>query len=313
MTYPNLRLVVDHTSNNPTPLARLVGYFMASRSRRAKRTIQTYHEVLSEFTRWAGGAWPLTQELVLDYLADVEARTSEVTANKHWRHLRTFLNWLYREKEVDTDIAGRIKRDRSAPSYPTRTTPVSFRQVEMDQLLGHLVTLARGGELLDLRDHAFIRFMYVTGCRPGEAVGAAWGDLNLEARSVLIRAETSKGPNPRTSFFNLATVRALSAWREALDKAGYDGPWLFPSLEHGRPGGQITESGLYQAFKRRLKQAGVKHRRLHGLRHSHVQHALAKGIPPDQVMLQVGHSSLAVTTLYSIGHDVDRAESYAEF
>lgn len=308
-----LRLVVDNQASGPTPLARLVGYFMATKHRRAERTKQTYREVLRDFLQFAGHTWPISYDLVLAYLEAVELRTSQVNANKHWRHLRTFLNWAYREKEIETDIAGRIKRDRVAPDYPTRTTPVSFRLVEVEQLLGYLITRTRSGELIDLRDHAFIRFMYVTGCRPGEASAAEWQDLNLGERSALIRAETSKGPNTRTSYYNLATVKALSAWRAALDRSGYDEPYLFTGLKYRRPSGRISPTGLYQAFQRRLAQAGIKPRRLHGLRHSHVQHALARGISPDQVMLQVGHSSLAVTTLYSRSHDVDRQASYADF
>jgi integrase len=48
-------------------------------------------------------------------------------------------------------------------------------------------------------------------------------------------------------------------------------------------------------FEKLVKRAGVRHIRLHDLRHSHASIMLEKGIHPKVVQERLGHSSIQVT------------------
>lgn len=73
-----------------------------------------------------------------------------------------------------------------------------------------------------------------------------------------------------------------------------------PSPERIHPD---TLSNRFRALERR---AGIPHRGLHALRHTHATLALAAGARLDVVSRQLGHSSIAITA-DTYGHPDDAA------
>lgn len=295
-----------------------VRFMAAKRLHWRAKTLENYRVALDSYVAHAGADhWPPTVGGILDWLEAVRDRASETTAASYWGHARAFLNYLEETGAIDDNPARTIKRLRLAPRAP-RKGPVAFSHKEVNTLFAYLA--GRLPALDARRDLALLHLLYVTGMRSGEVCTLRWTELDLDEYTVTIQALVAKSGNGRLVYF-CQTVRAeLADWRRWLRGEGYNAPWVFPALHFdnhrkvcrltGRP---LTIYGLNQMFHRRLEEAGIPHRKVHALRHSHILHALQFGIPIDQVRDQVGHRNIQSTEAYLSGWDEDRKRSYRNF
>lgn len=295
----------------------LARFMAAKRLRWRPKTFENYRAALNDYADHAGDHWPPTVASILDWLEAVRARASETTAASYWGHVRAFLNYLEETGAIADNPARTIKRLKLAPR-PPRKGPVSFTRKELDRLFGHLTGLLPAFDVR--RDLAILRLLYATGMRSGECCTLCWSQVDLADRAVIVKAVVAKNGLDRTIYLNRAAWADLDAWGDELFVTGYRAPWVFPALRYdnrrkvhlpaGRP---LTIYGINQMFHRRLDGAGIGHRKVHALRHSHILHALQAGIPIHQVRDQVGHRSTQSTEAYLAGWDDDRRRSYRNF
>jgi integrase len=157
------------------------------------------------------------------------------------------------------------------------------------------------------------------GLRQGEALGLRWEDVDLEAgelsvRQTLMRLKgkgivfgTPKSKmSRRTVSIPPSLLRALKAHRKAqrakrleLGSHWTDSGLVF-TLEDGRPLDPSVDAGRWRQL---LKDAGVRHYRLHDARHSAATIMVANGVDIRVAMKILGHSQLSVTMKYQ--HVVD--------
>ena len=159
----------------------------------------------------------------------------------------------------------------------------------------------------DDRLFACWRFLAMTGCRRGEALGLRWRDLDLEnGRATIVQtivgnravseAKTDRGR--RTIALDGATVAALRQYREAQNEerlilgASYEDNDLVFSREDGSP---IWPRSLTRFFTRLGEAARVPKIRLHDLRHTHATLALQAGVHPKVVQERLGHATISIT------------------
>lgn len=158
-------------------------------------------------------------------------------------------------------------------------------------------------------------FMLDSGCRPGEALGLRWTDLDLDAETVTIRgaaaqdehgcfhlsAHAKTAGSRRTLTLDPNTIEALRRHRLAQSqhalKAGarFDRSLglVFPNVG----GGLLHESNLSRRHWHPLvKAAGLTGPGLtpYALRHSCATLSLKAGVPVHVVTERLGHSSPAV-------------------
>lgn len=157
-------------------------------------------------------------------------------------------------------------------------------------------------------------FMYLTGCRIGEAVILNPQDFNADFSSVAITGTidygdgfraAKKGP-PKTPTSNRdigLTPRCSAMVQRAIDENKLDsltrngylpGEYIF-----------VTKNGtpmIYSSFNRALEKAGNRvglgHKTLtsHIFRHTHVSLLAEKGVPLVAIMERVGHEDSDITT-----------------
>lgn len=73
------------------------------------------------------------------------------------------------------------------------------------------------------------------------------------------------------------------------------------------------ERTLQRRFKMYAKKAGLeKHYVFHSLRHGFGTRMAESGVPLNQLMILMGHSSLSVTTIYTMARPVDAIKSYED-
>ena len=150
------------------------------------------------------------------------------------------------------------------------------------------------------------------GLRQGEVSGLAWRDVDLDQRVLAVRQTLQYRPGqgfhlvpPKTARSRRiiplpdALVEALKLRREqqetdrltAGDEFWEDWGLVFTT----RFGTPLSPRNDYRDFQRLVAAAGLRHVRLHDLRHTAASLMLAQGVSPRVVMEILGHSQISVT------------------
>ena len=117
---------------------------------------------------------------------------------------------------------------------------------------------------------AVIQLAVETGMRRSELLAMRWEDVDLEARTVLLR--NTKNGFPRTVPLS---PRALNIMKEMPRR----GPTVFT----------ISANALRLAWERLRRRAGVLELRFHDLRHEAVSRFFEKGLNVPEVAMISGH------------------------
>lgn len=135
--------------------------------------------------------------------------------------------------------------------------------------------------------------------RKGEALALQWGDIDLERRTISIKAtldirnatlvrKPPKTPNStRTLHLPELAVGALTKAQEARNSS----EWVF----HSRTGSPIWPQTLVRSFRVLVSAANVPLITIHGLRHTTATMLLNNGSPIHAVSKFLGHSSVSMT------------------
>jgi len=193
-------------------------------------------------------------------------------------------------------------RDVTPPTPPRRLP----KALDVDQVEALLAAPGTDGPLA-LRDTALLEFLYGTGARISEAVGAAVDDLDLPGShpassesadgSVLLRG---KGGRNR-----LVPVGRLAA--TALDGYLTRGR---PALATGRShalflnarGGPLSRQSAWNLLRTAAARVGLEQTSIspHTLRHSYATHLLDGGADVRVVQELLGHASVTTTQIYTL-------------
>ncbi|WP_433394102.1 site-specific tyrosine recombinase XerD [Micromonospora sp. KLBMP9576] len=190
------------------------------------------------------------------------------------------------------------------PPTPPRRLP---RALPVDAVIRLLetagaVTAAGDQAPLALRDRALLEFLYGTGARISEAVGAAVDDLDVEEGTALLRG---KGGRTRLVPIGGYAVEAVRSWlvraRPALAAAGRGTPAVFLNAR----GGALSRQGAWTILRRAARRAGLpvdgpEAVSPHTLRHSYATHLLDGGADVRVVQELLGHASVTTTQVYTL-------------
>ena len=179
------------------------------------------------------------------------------------------------------------------PPVPPRRLPKALDVSSVERLLA-----APGADgPLALRDSALLEFLYGTGARISEAVGAAVDDVDLAEGTVILH-----GKGGRTRIVPVGTF-ARAAVEAYLVRSR-------PALSHGRTprlflnarGGALSRQGAWTILRRAASLAGLDPARIspHTLRHSYATHLLDGGADVRVVQELLGHASVTTTQIYTL-------------
>lgn len=138
-----------------------------------------------------------------------------------------------------------------------------------------------------------LKLMLCTACRPGEAAGARWEEVDLDEQTWTIPSERSK--NGRAHRLPL-TPQALAVLEEAraLDRGCGA---IFPSPQHGK-GAPIATGALSQAIKRHRRYFGVPAFKPHDLRRTVETGVAAAGADWPLLQRLLNHTPQGMTARY---------------
>jgi integrase/recombinase XerD len=218
---------------------------------------------------------------------------SSASAARAISAVRGLHRFAAREGLVATDVARDVK-----PPAPPKRLP---KALDTDQVAA-LLAVGDDGPL-GLRDRALLEFLYGTGARISEAVGAAIDDLDLGAES----SATLHGKGGRTRIVPVGRYAraALDAYlvraRPGLAAAGRGTPRVFLNSR----GGPLSRQSAWSILRHAASAAGLPTDGAHAvsphtLRHSYATHLLDGGADVRVVQELLGHASVTTTQVYTL-------------
>jgi integrase len=156
---------------------------------------------------------------------------------------------------------------------------------------------ARAGE--DRQDADAFRVLFYTGIRVGELLTLRWADIDLDARTLLVRRNLSAGietePKGRRHRYVPLPDPALAALARLGSRDDFVGDEDY--VVCNRWGRRLDASALRRRYRRACEVAGLRPVKLHGLRHA-AGSILARAADPVFVRDYLGHSKLSTTDRY---------------
>jgi integrase len=200
---------------------------------------------------------------------------------------------------------GLIVRNPSEAVDRPRPPRVEMSTLTLDELL-RLFEAARG-----TRMYALFVLLGTTGMRLGEALGLKWDDIDVAGRRLVIRralqrqtgsgllfVEPKTSRSRRTVHLTALAVEALVEHKDHTDllKRVARDRWRESGLVFTSTVGDGMEAGVVNDNLRRLlAKTGLRHIRVHDLRHTVATILLQGGAHPKLVQDLLGHSTVTLT------------------
>lgn len=154
----------------------------------------------------------------------------------------------------------------------------------------------------DIVYKTFFSFLYLTGCRKGEAQALSWKDIDLVKGAINITKnitrKTTSGPYEITTPKNKTSVRKitipiklvelLKEYLNSLDNIS-KGKFVF--------GGDtpLSDNTIKRRMQKYCELSGVEVIRIHDLRHSHVSFLISSGVNIVAIAKRLGHKDIQQT------------------
>ena len=153
------------------------------------------------------------------------------------------------------------------------------------------------------RNAMLFRFLFLTGCRKGEALALTWNDLDLDKGTVTVSKSISNKVRDEGKWYSVTTPKNTGSNRTVCLPAFFcDMLRAYQKEQQAEPsafafGG--ADPFPYITIDRRFHQAaeaaGVKRIRIHDLRHSCASLLIHKGVSIVAVSRHLGHKSVKQT------------------
>jgi integrase len=141
-----------------------------------------------------------------------------------------------------------------------------------------------------------VLFLALTGVRLREALALRWCEVDLEARTAIIRGalrlHRKHMPTIRLGFRTIDLLAPLVAALARRRADSRDADLVFEGDERGD---RVNARHVHHTFKRAAERAGLPIVNPHVLRHTWATTQLEAGVPLSYVSRSLGHSSTAFT------------------
>lgn len=207
------------------------------------------------------------------------------TINKELAYISAIINWMIK-RDYARPLPFKIEKlpsRRPLPQIPSPTTIEKFLAA-----------------LPGVEKQALARLLYDCGLRWAEASRLRWKDLDLESRLVYVMG---KGSRERTGILTERTLDLLTRYKKSLDADPDPSDWVFPSpgpgkYKKGDPKAAEPIKSMRRAFSTASRVVGHKITP-HLLRHAYATFTLEATGDLRAVQVELGHSSLDTSTIYT--------------
>lgn len=221
------RLKVEAKNPQPTPTAKLMfsvasaKYLADCKARMQPGTFDEKYRHLTDFAEYLGENIPvssISDYSPEDFIAAVQRRITNKTANRYLRTLKAFWNWTAKRNAVGENPFFSIE------PYPEDEAPIYVPSTE-DVIA--ILSVAEDWE----RD--FLNVLVKTGARPGEVRLLTWDDVDFSRGTITLWTRKRKGGTrqPRTLNMSEQLAEALKGLFEDRKNETY----VFVNQETGEP------------------------------------------------------------------------------
>lgn len=246
----------------------------------------------------------------VDFLSTPEASAkgehglSPASVKRYSTVFSSIITEAWKQRFIETNPIG-----KNYIHYPKIVQPQleAYSDEEVEQLMEAL-------ENEDIRTRALLTLAVTTGMRRGELVGLMWDDIDFDkqiitiSRSVYkpkgaeqrIKATKSVSSN-RTVYIPESCSRILYELKiqQASDKRHSQGVWLDSGFVFtDKNGKNISLYAPTRICAEVQAKYGLRHLKLHGLRHTCGSLMVEHGVDPETVKTVLGHESLKTTNRY---------------
>lgn len=235
----------------------------------------------------------VTRGVLRGYLRHLTEHYEGGTVHRKFHGAKVFLRWCVEEGILEQDPAQGLALARLPDKDPVVAT---------DEEVEKILRAARH----DLPALAALMLLAYTGARRSELLGALWGDIDWERRTLRLRG---KGGHNRTVPLVKPVLEVLLALR-GREWTGSEDPLLV-----NRFGQPLGRDGLRKVVDRYTKEAGItRHLTPHAFRHGVASRLAARAVDPFTIAELLGHRDLATTQRYvhpGLGQKRDALEALA--
>ena len=233
-----------------------------------------------------------------------EGHIAPATIKRYTTVMRSILTLAYKMEYIEEDVA--VSRRIEFPKMD-RPEVEAFSMEEVSQILE-----ATESEPINIK--LLIEIALFTGLRRGEIVGLKWDDIDLEKMTLSVKRSIykpkdgkaqEKPPKSKNSVRTMAIPQRLCEtlveYKQHQDRhASYLGSewqnlgYIFTE-EDGYVMNPMTPTKQFSKF---LARHGIRHLKLHGMRHTSATLLLANGCDIKTVSARLGHADLETTNIY---------------
>ena len=286
-----MREFVFHTSHNPAD-AYVAGLAPGSR--------RTMRNALDTIARMASGVemdahsfpWSsLEHRHTAAIRSALAERYAPSTSNKMLSALRGTLKAAWQLGQLSSED---YQRAADIPAVRGQTL-LAGRAVNGTELRSLFVVCSADKSTAGRRDAAVLALLYGAGLRRSEVVALDADDFDAETGAVRVRS--GKGRKDRMCYVSLSGKQAVAEW---LAIRGSDpGAMLHPVNKAGHIAvRRLSSQAIYNALRKRARQAHLKHFSPHDLRRSFVGALLQAGADISLVQQLAGHANVSTTQRY---------------
>jgi len=271
--------------------------YLAGLSARSRRTMKGALDTIAGMV--SGGAMDCRgfpwHELRFEHTtairtALVERYGNAGTVNLHMAALRGVLKAAWRLGLIDGE---HYKRAADVPSVKGSTLPKG-RALGAGEIRALFQACAQDSTPAGRRDAALLAVLYGTGLRRSEVAGLSTGEYDAQGGSLIVHG---KGNTQRTAYLANGAKAAVDDW---LAVRGEEPGPIFVRVGKGGDVGAagLTAQAIYNAMRKRARQAGVAEFSPHDLRRTFVGDMLDAGADVSLVQKLAGHAQVTTTARY---------------
>ncbi len=252
-------------------------------------TIDAYRKDLSQWFQFleTENIQMLNSKTVYAFLSAFEPALNRRSQARKLSAIKSY--YRYREMQTGQESPVEVARIRGF----SKKLPEIIKPIEMEHLLENDTGQ---NSFLQLRDMAFLEFLYSTGARVSEALSLFQRDI-FQAGTISESVKLSgKGKKERIAFIGAAARQRILEY--LLYKKS-----LFPENEHlfiNLRGGTLSRRGALYILQKRSLLSGMRPNvKVHSMRHSFATDMLNEGADIRHVQELLGHSSISTTQIYT--------------
>lgn len=266
-------------------------------------TIKSYKVIFEHFSNMMPeviSADLLTREILNKFFKRIRERErivgkntkivglADSTIHAYGNKLNTFFVWLLERKIIKENPLNGIKL-----SYPQYNDQRALKKEEIHRIIS-TISLNSTNSFMLKRDLAMVHLLVFCGLRFTEFVSLQGRDIDMEARILTVRAETSKSKRSRTIPIHPTLLIHLREYIEERKKRHYKTEYFFASNSEDK---RLTRFGLRHWVKRLIVLSGVKFH-LHKFRHTFACNCVKADMSLIKIRDLMGHKSLRMTESY---------------